>query len=68
MPNVRRSVRQESGGGSGGQAMPKRRKINEEDRYRLWWETSFKEREELLRERFGQTDPPVREFLLLGRS
>ncbi len=38
--------------------MPKRGKISEEDRYRLWWEKSFKEREELLRERFGQTDPP----------
>ena len=38
--------------------MPRRRKISEEDRYRLWWEKSFKEREELLRERFGQTDPP----------
>ncbi len=38
--------------------MPKSRKTSEEDRYRLWWEKSFKEREELLRERFGQTDPP----------
>jgi hypothetical protein len=38
--------------------MPKRRKISGEDRYRLWWEKSFNEREDLLRERFGETDPP----------
>ncbi len=38
--------------------MPKRRKISEEDRYRLWWEKSFKERGELLCERFGETEPP----------
>ena len=45
------------GRGSRSQAMPKRRKTSEEDRHRLWWEKSFKEREELLRERLGQTDP-----------
>jgi suppressor of fused protein SUFU len=37
--------------------MANRRKISEEDRFRLWWMKTFREREDLLRERFGQTDP-----------
>jgi hypothetical protein len=36
----------------------KRREIGENDR-RRWWMSTFKEREDLLRERFGQTDPPA---------
>jgi hypothetical protein len=38
--------------------MARRKGISEEERSRIWWEKSFKEREELLRERFGETEPP----------
>jgi len=34
------------------------RRRSREDVYRFWWEKTFKEREELLRERFGETEPP----------
>ena len=38
--------------------MVKRKKPSEEDGHRLWWEKTFKEREDLLRDLIGQTDPP----------
>jgi len=38
--------------------MGKHRRLSEDDRRRYWWEKTFHEREVLLRERFGETDPP----------
>jgi hypothetical protein len=37
----------------------KRSRSSSEDRFRIWWETTFKEREDTLRETFGITDPPA---------
>ena len=38
--------------------MGKRRRMNDEDRLQSWWERAWKEREDLFRDRFGETDPP----------
>lgn len=36
----------------------KRRRSSSDDQFRVWWNRTFKEREEALRETFGITDPP----------
>lgn len=39
--------------------MAKTSDLSDGGRYRRWWEGAFKEREDVLRERFAQTEPPV---------
>jgi hypothetical protein len=36
----------------------KRRQSSSDDQFRVWWERTFKEREETLRDTFGISDPP----------